>query len=509
MKWQNPIIPGFHPDPSICRVGRDYYLVTSSFEYFPGVPLFHSRDLVHWQQIGHCLTRPDQLNLRDAPSSGGIYAPTLRHHDGRFYMITTNTTHGGNFYVHTDDPTGEWSDPVRVRQGGIDPSLLFDPDGTVQLTSNGLQWKDTWGIYQSTIDIETGELLSDPEFIWGGTGGRYPEAPHLYRIDDLYYLMIAEGGTEYTHMETIARSEDPLGPFEPCPHNPILSHRSRPSPIQATGHGDLIQDHNGNWWMVFLAVRPHRGLWHHLGRETFLAPVAWDTDGWPVVGNEGTVNFQMEGDVPEDHGWESPEVRDDFDEERLRPCWNFLRNPDPESWSLSEKDSTLTLHGGKSNLNAISSPTFIGRRQQHFRCRARALLDFRSESSRTEAGLAVRMDERHHYEMALTRRAGKRTVILRCHIGPLEQEIASAPAACNPVELNVTADREQYTFSFSCAGDTAIRLGTAETRYLSKEVAGGFTGVYFGMYATGNGRSCNNPAHFDWFEYLPLQERES
>ena len=213
MKYQNPVIPGYNPDPSICRVGEDYYLATSSFEYFPGVPSYHSRDLVNWEQIGYALSRKSQLPLDNCKPSGGIYAPTLRYHDGRFYMVTTNVSNMGNFYVWTEDPAGEWSEPIPVAQGGIDPSLFFDDDGKVYFTSNQ-SIDNQFCITTSQIDIKTGRLLTKPRKVWGGTGGRNPEAPHLYKIDGKYYLMIAEGGTELGHMETIARSDSPYGPLD-------------------------------------------------------------------------------------------------------------------------------------------------------------------------------------------------------------------------------------------------------------------------------------------------------
>jgi xylan 1,4-beta-xylosidase len=287
MQYNNPVIPGFYPDPSICWVGDDYYLVTSSFEYFPGVPIFHSKDLVNWRQIGHCLTTERQLPLAKAWSSGGIYAPTIRHHDGSFYMITTNVSGVGNFFVRSEQPVGPWSDPIPVAQSGIDPSLFFDDDGRVYFQSarNGDEGN---GIYQCEIDISTGSMLTESRLIWKGTGGAHPEAPHLYKINGYYYLIIAEGGTEYGHMVTIARSSDPYGPYEPCPNNPILSHRSLSSSIHATGHADLVQAHDGSWWAVFLGIRPvSYPFGHHLGRETFLAPVTWSSDGWPVIGHGG------------------------------------------------------------------------------------------------------------------------------------------------------------------------------------------------------------------------------
>ncbi|MBC8131905.1 MAG: glycoside hydrolase family 43 protein, partial [Deltaproteobacteria bacterium] len=286
--FTNPVIPGMHPDPSICRVGRDFYLVTSSFEYFPGVPLFHSRDLVNWEQIGHVLTRPSQVDLRRVRSSGGIYAPTIRFAHGRFYVVTTNVDGGGNFLVTAARPDGPWSDPIWIDRAGIDPSLLFD-GRTVYYTRNGPgSDRDHPLIYQTTINPRTGKLAGPPRPVWSGLGGIWPEAPHLYKIGGWYYLLTAEGGTGYDHSIVVARSRLPGGPFEGCPRNPVLTHRGRPShAIGATGHADLVQLSDGRWWAVMLGVRPvrrpvtgekqrhdvPRDLRHHLGRETFLVPV--------------------------------------------------------------------------------------------------------------------------------------------------------------------------------------------------------------------------------------------
>lgn len=505
MRYRNPIIPGFYPDPSICRVGEDYYLVTSTFEYFPGVPIFHSRDLIHWRQIGHCLTRASQLPLANAGSSGGIYAPTLRHYQNRFYMVTTNVSAGKHFYVHADDPSGEWSEPIWIDRTGIDPSLFFDEDA-----GGGdkvyFSWTQQGGIYQCEIDIATGQLLTPDRLIWSGSGGRYPEAPHLYKINGLYYLMIAEGGTEYGHMETIARSDSVWGPFEPCPRNPILTHRNLGGhPIQGTGHADLVQAHDGSWWMVFLGFRPIKQYWnyHHLGRETFLAPVEWDSEGWPVVYRDGTVDEEPEADCLPAHPWESDPVRDDFDSPVLRLCWNFLRNPSPGDWSLVERPGWMRLKGSAVSLNDVASPAFIGRRQQHLSCRVAAALDFSPTSAHEEAGLTVLMNETHHYELGVTSRDGARCVFVRRRIGDLMAETACEPIAAGVVELQIEANPESYTFSVVVDNQPPRTLSTGSTRYLSSEVAGGFTGVYIGMYATGNGQSTAAPADFDWFDYQP------
>ncbi|MFF3138604.1 glycoside hydrolase family 43 protein [Streptomyces mirabilis] len=529
MEFTNPVIPGFYPDPSICRVGDDYYLVTSSFEYTPGVPVFHSRDLVHWRQIGSCLTRPSQLPLPLNVHSFGIFAPTIRHHDGTFYMITTNVDdkYGGsrgtgNFYVSTDDPAGEWSEPIWVEQGGIDPSLFFDDDGRVYLTSSynpGVNHTDPnttdpgWGIQQSEIDIATGKLLTEPRVIWSGTGGSDPEAPHLYKINGRYYLMIAEGGTEYGHMETLARSDTPWGPWETCPHNPILSHRSTFSAIQATGHADLVEAQDGTWWAVCLGIRPHlHSKLHHLGRETFLAPVTWDEDGWPHVGENGRIGLSMEGPNLPEVTWPQPAPRDDFDQAALGHDWNFLRWPRAEDWSLTARPGFLRLTGNSTRLDDGSGVAFVGRRQTDTMCEASTLLDFTPQEDGQEAGLTVWMNQSHHYDLAVTLLGGERRVIVRRRIGSLSAVVANEPIPDGPITLRVSSAMElgtaappfpipTYTFSYALADDRPRKLATGEARHLASEIAGGCTGAYLALYATTNGAQTSVPADYDWFEY--------
>jgi xylan 1,4-beta-xylosidase len=272
---QTPVIPGFHPDPSVCRVGEYFYLVNSSFEYSPGVPLFRSRDLRDWTPLGHVLDRPEQLRVDGAGPFGGVYAPTLRHHDGQFWMITTNVSDGpGQLLVTATDPAGPWSDPVRVPDAlGIDPDLAWDEDGSCWLTWSGEQPAGGHGIVQAQLDTGSGKLLTDPKGIWPGTGGKYPEGPHLYRRGSHWYLLIAEGGTERGHTVTIARGPAPDGPFEADPDNPFLTARSTDWPVQNTGHADLVERADGTWAVVFLGVRPWGTTpsWHVLGRETFAA----------------------------------------------------------------------------------------------------------------------------------------------------------------------------------------------------------------------------------------------
>jgi alpha-N-arabinofuranosidase len=507
--YRNPIIAGFHPDPSICRLGEDFYLVTSSFEYFPGVPIFHSRDLVHWQQLGHVLTRRSQLDLRRMRSSGGIYAPTLRYHRGRYYLVTTNVEGGGNFYVTATQPGGPWSDPVWLDAQGIDPSLFFE-GATVYYTRNGPGRDfDHPLIYQGLLDVQNGRLRGKLRPIWSGTGGIWPEAPHLFKVGTTYYLLTAEGGTSYGHSVVIARSSSPFGPFDGHPNNPILTHRSRRNhPIQATGHADLVALADGTWWAVCLGIRPTSGRHHHLGRETFLAPVTWNRDGWPVVGSGGRVELEMVAPPLRASRPQPPPARDDFDSRRLAPVWNFLRNPHARDWSLGERPGWLRLRGSAVALDDVDSPAFVARRQQHHRVRCRAALDFTPERADEEAGLTVRANEDFHYDLVVRRAPSGRQAVLRSRNRGKTRVVGALGLGKGRLLLEIEADEARYVFRAGVV-DRTEPLGRLSTRTLSAESVAAFgqncfTGVYLGMYATGNGRRSTVPADFDWFEYLPL-----
>jgi xylan 1,4-beta-xylosidase len=463
--YRNPVIPGFHPDPSVVRVGEWFYLVNSTFEFFPGVPVHRSRDLVHWELIGHALTRDSQLPLEKAGASRGIFAPTLRHHRGTYYMITTNVSHRGNFFVTARDPAGPWSEPVWIEgQGGIDPSLFFDDDGTAYLTTTGGPpgVRSESGIWLSTVDTGTGKLLTPPRLVWKGTGGRYPEGPHLYKVRGRYYLVISEGGTEYGHMVTVARSDSPTGPFEPCPRNPVFTHRNTEmdQPIQGTGHPDLVEDAEGRWWAVFLAFRPVGGwYWHHLGRETFLAPVSWDAEGWPVVNEGRPVALSMNVRGLPAHPLPVPPPRDELDGP-LGPQWNYLRNPVRESYSTSERPGWLRLRGTALTLAEEASPSFVGRRQQHLRLRAATRIDFAPGRGGGEGGLVLYRAPDHRYELGVRHGPQGREVFVRQTIGRRVSAVtAVAPApGTEPLVLQVEAEPEEYTLSFGPSLESLTRL---------------------------------------------------
>ncbi len=499
--FRNPVIPGYHPDPSVVRVGDTYWCVTSSFTHFPGVPLFRSTDLVGWEQVGNVLDRPSQFDLSGSEwSSAGIYAPTIRHHDGLFYMITTVVGSNGLklFFVTTDDPLKGWSDPVLVDIVGIDPDIAWDDDGNCWVYHSIMEVK------RARIDHRTGAVLSPPEPTWNGTGLHAPEAPHLYQIDGTWYLMIAEGGTERGHAVSIARGPSPEGPWETCPHNPILSHRSTSRPIQNTGHGDLVQAPDGSWWMLLLGVRatgvtPH---FHVMGRETFLTPVQWH-DGWPVVSPaevESPVRPPGAALPPGGQGAGAGDVRDDFDRAALAPQWVALRRSAAEFASLSARPGSLVLTGGDPALGPTMEtvfPVYVGRRQQHQRFTVRAAVDADTSAAGSDAGLAVAHDEAAHCRVALE---GDR-IVARVRLAGHTITLGDAPRPAGAVVLVVRNDTDDPTrpdtirLGYEGADGGFVQVGEFDGRYLSTEVQGGFIGRTIGMFATG----CT--AAFDWFHY--------
>jgi alpha-N-arabinofuranosidase len=510
----NPILPGFYPDPSICGVGDDYYLVLSSFEYFPGVPIFHSKDLVNWRQLGHVLTRESQLPLEKMRASGGIYAPTIRYHDGTFYVVTTNVDGGGNFYVTAKDPEGPWSEPVWLDEEGMDPSLFFDDDGTVYYTRH--EGEGDGHIAQRVLDLEKGELRGPLRKIWGGTGGIWAEGPHLYKINSRYYLMISEGGTSYDHMVTIARSGSPWGPFEANPRNPIFTHRHLPEhPVQALGHADLVETPDG-WWLVALGIRPQPPgkRFHHMGRETFLAPVAFNSAGWPVVNHDGTVQLEMTAPNLPEHPWPKASARESFDDKVMPHHFNYLRNPRESDYDLEARPGYLRLWGTAVTMRDQDSPTFVGRRQTHFSSVAKTQLEFEPAGENEEAGVVVRANDKHHFQAGITVRGGKRQALFRKVVkGKVAKAVAYTDVPPGPLVLSIEASPLKYEFFIQYPGgeDPAVKLGEGNTKDLSVEAIGFedgmcFTGAYFGMYATGNGERSKIPADFDWFAYRARDE---
>ena len=485
MKYTNPVIPGFYPDPSICKANGKYYMVCSSFQYFPGVPLFESEDLVNWEQIGHVLTRDSQLPLEGQGISGGIYAPTIRYHEGRFYMVTTNVGGMGNFYVWTDDIHGEWSEPVPVEQGGIDPSLYFE-DGKAYFMSNGVDDEGVGGITQCEIDIETGKKLTPSKSIYQGAGGRYIESPHLYKFGNEYYIMVAEGGTEYGHMVVYGKGQTPYGPFENYPHNPVLTNRNLGGyVIQGCGHGDLVEDEQGNVWMVHLAFRQiDRWMPFHItGREVCLVPVTFDEEGWFTAGVNGITPVEIETDRIPDCVVQKRKLIENFANTKLEKEWVYLRNPQKEWYDFTEerlmmKPSSMTIE------EAAKSPAFLAIRQREME----GTVQVRVKMTEGEAGISMYMNEEQHYDLFIRKKGDKYEVVKRSAIGWVSCE-RNVVEIGEKGEVLLEIGLTNLDYYFSCVVENgegeAVKhdLGKLQTRYLSSEVACGFTGVMIALYA--------------------------
>jgi len=491
--YHNPVLPGFYSDPSVCRVGEDYYLISSTFEYFPGVPIFHSRDLVNWDQIGHCMHRKEQL-----PRGINIFAATLRFHEGTFYMITTNlAAGGGNFYVTAKDPAGPWSDPIWVDIPGIDPDLFWDDDGKSYAISS------PFILYE--IDLETGELLTEGRKVWNGTGGRYAEGPHIYKKDGYYYLLAAEGGTEEAHSETIARSHSIWGPYTENPANPILAHANaagQGNPIQGVGHADIVQAHDNSWWIVFHGYRTVSDKAHHiLGRETCLAPVTWPKNGWPVVNGNGTASVEMTCPTLPLYPVKEKPARIEFDAKELGLEWNHVRYPGIENFSLEAHEGYLRLKGAAETIGRRSSPTFVGRRLTDHYFSATSRLEFEPDGENEEAGMVL-LNNGSHFDIMIHQIEGKRHLVVKLQFGRTVYRSEEIPLKPGPVNLRVKGEKSTFTFSFAQGNDEYQDIETVDSKFLATETVGFFTGVYVGMYATGNGQPSDAYADYDWFEYL-------
>lgn len=496
VSYKNPVIPGFYPDPSVCRVGDDYYLVTSSMEYFPGVPVFHSKDLVNWKNIGYCINRKEQL-----PLVINIFAPNIQYHNGTFYMITTNFgVNGGNFYVTAKNPEGPWSDPIWIDIRGIDPDLFFDDGGKSYIITS------LFTVYE--IDLKTGKLIGEGRKIWYGNGGSALEGPHIYKKDDYYYLLAAEGGTAEGHHVTIARALNIQGPYISNPANPILAHENAAGQLydlHGIGHADIIQAADKTWWMVFHGYRligdRARGFHHTLGRETCLVPVSWPTNSWPVVNGNGTVTLEMHCQTLPQVKIPKESFRSDFETSQLGLSWNYIQSPNLNNYSLTERKGFLRLKGVPNQIGESGSPTFLGRRLQDVNFSATTVIDFNPKSETEEAGMTL-VNNGTHFDLLIKKQGKDRVVQAKLQFGTTIYKSGLISMNSGPVKLKIQGDKDRYRFLYAQGNSEFKEVDSVLSTYLSSETVGGYTGVYVGLFANGNGSKSSSNADFDWFEYF-------
>ncbi|QOY23636.1 glycoside hydrolase family 43 protein [Xanthomonas citri] len=503
--YRNPVLAGFYPDPSITRVGERYYLVNSTFTYFPAIPVFESTDLVHWTQIGNVVDRREQLDYDGLRMSRGMYAASIRHHDGRFYVVGTSVDSGGNFIASAGDPAGPWSTLTWLPSiDGIDPSLFFDTDGSVYLLNNGPPegtplYEGHRAIWMQRFDIATNQPVGPRKVLLNGgvdlaSKPIWIEGPHLYQRDGWYYLSCAEGGTGPQHSQVVLRSRSVWGPYAPAPNNPILTQRDLPAerahPISNAGHVDLVDTSDGQWWAVFLASRPYRGDRYNTGRETFLLPVQW-RDGWPSILPAGQpIPYIARAPA----GMKAPATQaplsgnfvwhDDFDHTMLQREWLTVRVPKHEVADLRTRAGWLTLHASSQGLDGTGTPAFLARRQQHMRFTASTALEVPTQAG-VSAGLAAFQNSTAWYALGIRRDGDAVQVFLDKRDGAATTTLAQTriPATAQ-LRLQISGDGGAYSFAFDADGRgwQSLRRND-DASFLSTEKAGGFVGSVIGPFA--------------------------
>jgi alpha-N-arabinofuranosidase len=516
-QYRNPILGGFYPDPSVVEVGGDFYLVNSTFSWFPGIPVWHSRDLVHWRQVGNAIDRPGQLDFKGLGMSRGVFAPAISHHGGLFYIVNTCVGCGGNFVIAARDPKGPWSDPVWLKDvEGIDPSLFFDDDGTAWLVHNagpegGATYQGHTAIWLHRFDPKTLQTTGPAkQIINGGVDiSKRPiwiEGPHLYKKDGVYYLMAAEGGTAEQHSEVIFRSDRIDGPYTPAPAslNPILTQRdldpARLQPITSSGHADLVKTERGDWWAVFLATRPYQDGLYNTGRETFLLPVTW-RDGWPTIlpHNTPIPALARMPTLPRDSAPPTTGTfvaREEFAGKALGPEWMMMRSPVSPWWRLEK--GALVLPARNERLGDGKQPSFIARRQQNAEAIVTTSVRF-APAEGEEAGLAAVQNDDDFLALALTRSGGKVLVQVTRRAGADDPAagvvVASKPVASGQLQLRIHARGGRYDFDYALKpGQWQAVAHDVDGTNLSTAKAGGFVGTLIGPFAqTANGAAPIRP----------------
>jgi len=523
---KNPILPGFYSDPSICRVENDYYLVNSSFSFFPGVPIFHSIDLVHWKQIGHVLDRPSQLKLTNQKVSAGIYAPAIRYWNGTYYMVTTlmGGSDGGNFFVTAKNPAGPWSEPTWLKEvEGIDPSFFFDDNGKAYLINNGpapdnkTLYAGHRALWLQEFDLKTQKLIGDRKIIINGGVDLtkkpiWIEGPHIFKNKGYYYLLAAEGGTKVEHSEVIFRSKDIWGPYEAASINPILTQRNLPSdrknPFTSAGHADMVQTPKGHWVSVFLACEPYSEDFYNTGRQTFFNPVDWSSE-WPVILKSGLpIPVKTTTPLKAAKGMVSfsdysANWKDDFDTDELQLEWNFIRTPQQKWYAL--KDNSLLIQARPIRISEVGNPSFIGRRLQFANSEFTTSLQL-EKGKEMEAGIVAFQNENFYYKLVIQQIEGKNFLILSSASNEFEKVELKGYSPGHQVYLRMKALGAEFICEYSMDNKSWTQFGkTLDGKHLSTAISGGFIGAYFGLYAYANTPAI---ATFDWATHKKLESQK-
>ncbi|MBR1478866.1 MAG: glycoside hydrolase family 43 protein [Lachnospiraceae bacterium] len=509
--YKNPVQRGFFPDPSVIRVGDDYYMVNSSFQYFPAIPISHSKDMVHWHIIGHAINNPDWLDIGDIRDSHGIWAPDIEYIDGKFYIIATlrlnadgkrnNNVMRRQLLMYSEKPEGPYCKPFCIEVDDIDPSMFVDDDG-----KHYMSIAKAVNLYPMSDDFT--KVTGEPTRIWEGTGERCSEGPHIQKINGYYYAIVAEGGTGYGHGINVARSKTLYGEYEESPYNPVMRQLDPDAPLQRSGHGKLVQDQNGKWWCYYLCGRPNGGKYTTIGRESALDPVEFTEDGWfRINGGKGPSTENIAPDLPEVSYEAERNLFDDFDSDTLNLEWEFVRLPARGSYSLnSERKSHFRIWTMDGQLNEIRAKNTLLRREQELTYNAECKVEYYPDRNGEQAGLTCYYSTATYARCALCYEDGRKLqlVINRNHGEELVAEVADIKDV--PVIIRVEVEKLTRTFYYSYDGKNYEKIGVLENCiYLCDEGVPDdpkrHTGTLVGIYANNGGCGARKPADFDYFRY--------
>ena len=528
--FKNPILAGGYPDPSICKVGDTFYLVNSSFEYFPGLPIHKSTDLINWELIGHGLHRESQasstVNLVDVQSNGGIHAPTIRYNKGVYYIISTNVYYDAeknkadmvNFIITANNPAGPWSDPIHIEGApGIDPDLFFDDNGRVWYVGNQAPENPSFDgegeIWLQELDLNEYSLIGERHLLWrGACGGVWAEGPHMYKKDGKYYLIIAEGGTSFNHAVMVAMSENIEGPYISNPRNPILTsrHLSYDNWVNSTGHGDIVELDDGRYYMVILGIRNEINRGSNMGRETFIAPLSWERepfewkenkDLWPVVSPiSGKVEKENEVIFKNSTQINSYNFRDDFNSKTLGLKWNFRRLPLENIYSLDKREGFLRIFSNQNIIKERHRAALMGFKQNQTDFEYFTSMNFNPENNKSEAGISVFQKDDNYLNFTVVKKDGNFFIKVNAYNNNklILKDEQLIPDYKGKIKLKISSEEGEYKLFYSTRGFRYRLFDKLKNDILLSK---GYTGAHIGLYITSNGEDSKDYVDFDYVDY--------